>query len=213
MKINILLSAMCSTLIILPGFAGDYFTLGAALLNPEAYLGQKCSRDGDKIVIKCDCKSRLFNAVAVCSAGQEMTMADGCPFKLPLGNNNNYYCAKVNLGDNLCSVCNCDTESDSVWMPLINGVVYRNYQEPYVNGYSCNVLSSTTYGCAAGLYQLSGSGSSMTCTTCPMGGSPSTIGTSPVGNRDIERCTLAGDTLMKDDSGEYSCSSDYVFKK
>ena len=106
-----------------------------------------------------------------------------------------------------CDACGC-TNSSSTWTSTGSGNrVKRTVTSVSDGNYSCTSSTTTEYGCAAGYYKSAGSGSSMTCTACPSGG------TSVDGNSSgIGACCMAAGSSFTDTKGTYTCSGQACYQ-
>ncbi len=110
-------------------------------------------------------------------------------------------------GPDACVSCGCE-DTDSGWVSTGSGNrVKRTYVSHQTVDYTCTPETTTVYGCAAGYYKSAGSGSSMTCTACPSGG------TSVDGNSSgIGACCMAAGSSFTDTKGTYTCSGQACYQ-
>lgn len=139
-----------------------------------------------------------------------------------LGENSGYivHCDYPSYGENICRYCD-DRPVNSQSVNWVAGASNRVSRSLWVSdmgnhvtdsdNWSCDfdVVETIEYGCAAGYYQSSGSGASMTCSRCPSSGG--IYGNNAVGTTDISTCYLPSGTEFSNDigSGEYSANCYY----
>lgn len=174
---------------------GNYYNAGTA--------GQACYTDhSDYIVYDCQCNSTVVSHYSTCPGD------DGVPeCRLEGSSSDGYtrFCWLKNY--NICDTCGC-TNSTSSWTSTGSGNRVKRTNTTVSDGYySCTSSSTTEYGCAAGYYKSAGSGSSMTCTKCPSGG------TSAIGNSSgIGACYMPAGSTFTDDKGTYTCGGNAYYK-
>ncbi len=184
----------------------------AALID----AGATCSAEGKKIIV-CKCGTGQtplpYSGEIEVDCGlkdHNSNIVKGCRFLGETSDNDKAYCMETGAG-NACEWCGCkNIANDSDWKSVGSNRVSRGVQTVNSSGYTCDVTSTTEYGCAAGYYKSAGTGATMTCTRCPASGGVD--GTNAIGTTDITTCTLPGTTKMTDLTGTYECTSNYVYK-
>lgn len=116
-------------------------------------------------------------------------------------------CDAVGEGEITCSYCDIPDKGEVIsdWDELGNNIVGRTlYGEvgaddssALENNWTCDIDFTVEYkyGCAAGYYQSSGTGASMTCTACE------SSGTNSVGSTAITSCYMPSGSSFSDTTG------------
>ena len=174
------------------------------------------------VVYACECDANVVdNYKLLCPGndtcgtrvdgnGNEEYVCDVLECKLEGGPVEGYtrYCFPDNAPD-ACTACGCKSENTTnvSWTFIGSGRVTRTITSVSSSGYTCSQSKTAEFGCAAGYYRSAGSGSTMTCTACPSGG------TSVAGNSSgIGACYKPAGSSFTDTKGTYTCSGAAYYK-
>lgn len=159
--------------------------------------GAACYTDYDYIIYDCQCASTVTY--------DDCPGYDGALECCLRGDFYNRFCWPRDL-PSVCDACGCNNSTTS-WSSAGSNRVRRTNTTVSESSYTCTSSSTTEYGCAAGYYKSAGSGSSMTCTKCPSGG------TSVAGNSSgIGACYMPAGSSFEDDKGTYTCGGNAYYK-
>lgn len=203
MKIKTLISLGFIAGGTLPAYADTFTYSDIDSQAASGAVGEVCSENG-AVIVACKCgTAQTPTNSGVTQECQENSDFDwGCKFQGSMGNNAQYWCAPIIIGT-ACNVCGCkNIAQNSDWTSSGSNRVSRTVQTATSSGYTCNVSTSTEYGCAVGYYQSSGTGASMTCTRCPSSGG--VYGTNAIGTTAITSCYIPSGTSFSETTGSGS---------
>jgi len=205
MKTKLILFAV-AVIVTSPAHAAyNYFTTVAS----QSTLGATCDSDSTNpgIIYKCDCEMSAEFIGKTCSKYSTIP----CVLSGTVSGSTDYrVCSYKSLSANPCQACNCKTSTGS-WQTAGNHVVRQLRVSTTAGQYSCSANSSYYYGCSAGYYQYTGSGSGIVCADCPSsGGVP---GTNAEGTTDITTCYIPANTKLTDDTGRFVYTGNCYYTK